>query len=70
MNKNIIKYATGRDIEIKVKFTPFTFTKEFAKLENTFDGFFATFIFTLGLTFIPTSLIAYIVKEKEFNIKH
>ena len=39
-------------------------------IENTADGIIAAFIFTLGLSFIPASLITFIVKEREDNVKH
>jgi ATP-binding cassette subfamily A (ABC1) protein 3 len=33
-------------------------------------GFLAALVFSMGMAFIPASIISYIVKEREINIKH
>jgi len=41
-----------------------------AKIENAIDGVVSSFIFAIGLSFIPASLITFSVKEREEKIKH
>lgn len=36
-----------------------------AKIENTADGIVASFMFAIGLSFIPASQITFTVKERE-----
>ena len=40
------------------------------KLEDTANGFILTLLFALGFSFIPSSMIIFIIKEREFNAKH
>jgi ATP-binding cassette subfamily A (ABC1) protein 3 len=49
---------------------PFLQTKTTAAIEQTADGIVAVFIFTIGMSFIPASIISFIVKERETNVKH
>jgi ATP-binding cassette subfamily A (ABC1) protein 3 len=37
---------------------------------KTIAGFLSALVFSMGMAFIPASLISYIVKEREINIKH
>ena len=39
-------------------------------MENSINGFFGTFIFSIGLSFIPSSLIVFIIKERSSQAKH
>ena len=39
-------------------------------LENSVDGFFGSFIFSIRLSFIPSSIIVFILKEKQIQAKH
>ena len=39
-------------------------------MENSVDGFFGAFIFSIGLSFIPSSIIVFILKEKQMQAKH
>ena len=34
------------------------------------SGFIAALIFSIGMAFIPSSVVSFIVKEREINIKH
>ena len=34
------------------------------EMENSIDGFFGAFIFAIGLSFIPSSIIVFIIKER------
>ena len=58
------------DAEITVYNSPFVLPERLKDIENTADGFIAAFIFSIGMSFIPASVISYIVKEREINIKH
>lgn len=40
------------------------------QIDNSVDGFIGAFIFSIGMAFIPASIISYVVKEREINIKH
>ena len=37
---------------------------------NLGSGFIAALIFSIGMAFIPSSVVSFIVKEREINIKH
>jgi ATP-binding cassette subfamily A (ABC1) protein 3 len=39
-------------------------------ISNTVSGFIGAFVFSLGMSFIPASVVSYIIKEREINIKH
>lgn len=71
MNQAILKIAAKDD---KSKITlinkPFVKTSQEMQGNNTVSGFLGALLFSIGLSFIPASVIAYIVKEREINIKH
>jgi ATP-binding cassette subfamily A (ABC1) protein 3 len=46
-------------------YSPFKNTKQFSDLESTVDGIVAAYMFSIGLSFIPASLITFAVKERE-----
>ena len=70
MNQAIVRSATGRDVTIKCYNFPFPLTKQMKAFSGTANGFIASFIFSIALSFIPASLIVFIVKEKQQSIKH
>lgn len=70
MNQALIRNLTGKNISIRLIDDPFPLTKKFASLSSTANGFIAIFVFAVAMAFIPASLIVYIVKEKETNVKH
>jgi ATP-binding cassette subfamily A (ABC1) protein 3 len=39
-------------------------------IEGTADGIVATFFFTIGFSFIPASIITFVVKERNDMVKH
>lgn len=40
-------------------------TKSIEEIEGTADGFISSIIFSIALSFIPASMIAFTVKERE-----
>lgn len=71
MNNAILKTATQDTTrEIKVTIRPLVRTSEEMAGENIVSGFLAALVFSIGMAFIPASVISYIVKEREINIKH
>lgn len=57
-------------MQIQVTNAPFRYTKQIKEFDSLADGLIATFIFSIGLAFIPASIITFIVKEREDNVKH
>jgi len=51
-------------------FRGFSATEGLKEIENFLDGFSISFVFSIGMSFIPASLVTFIVKEREHNIKH
>jgi len=71
VNQAIIRAATGNDNkEIELVISPFQHNKGFSALEDAFDGVSIAFIFAIGMSFIPASLVTFIVKERELTSKH
>lgn len=71
MNQALLRELSGnKDAEIKLHFNAFPRTQAEFQIESSADGFIAAFIFSIGMSFIPASIISYIVKEREINIKH
>ena len=58
------------NFSIKVTVNPWKQTFLSKQFEATAGGITGSFIFSIGLAFIPASLISYIVKEKSTNVKH
>lgn len=71
MNNEIFQTATGSTSNyIKHVMKPFPVSSEWKDLDDTIDGFICTFLFGLAIPFIPASILVYIVKERENNVKH
>ncbi len=70
MNQAIIRYATNRPIIVNCINYPFPLTYRIKSLSGTATGFIASFIFSIAFAFIPASLVVFIVKERQQNIKH
>jgi len=70
INSAILSYATSSTKKINVIISPFPNPKNLETLENTVDGITISFIFSMGMSFIPASVVTFIVKERELNIKH
>mmetsp|Transcript_24369 Transcript_24369/g.21534 ORF Transcript_24369/g.21534 Transcript_24369/m.21534 type:complete len:288 (-) Transcript_24369:180-1043(-) len=71
INNAILRYATGDDdLSITVINKPFPLTLGAELVENTADGFSLAFILAIGISFLPASLVTFIVKERELSVKH
>ena len=71
MNSAILRLATGNDnARINVINDPFENTLQLTALESTADGYVAANLFALAFSFVPSSMVLYIVKERECNAKH
>jgi ATP-binding cassette subfamily A (ABC1) protein 3 len=71
MNEAILRHASKNSkAKLEMTVSPFALTKAELENENTADGFIGSFIFSIGMSFIPASIISYIVKEREINMKH
>lgn len=57
------------DLKIVVSNHPLPITQKVEELEASLNSFILTIIFGLAVAFIPASIIAFIVKEKENNVK-
>lgn len=63
-------YLNDPAFQIKVINHPLPYTKTEKDIIKNIGGIFAVFIFAIGMSLIPASLIVFIVKEKQYNIKH
>ncbi|KAL4492594.1 hypothetical protein ABPG72_007707 [Tetrahymena utriculariae] len=71
MNQAIINQATNsKDIQINTINYPLRLTAKTKSLKGTADGIVSAFMFSIGLSFIPASLITFIVKERNDMVKH
>ena len=71
MNNAIIKVAMNDDnADIQRFLHPFPLTDQQQGFENLVDGFLLCFLVSLAVAFIPSSMIMFIVKERENNAKH
>ncbi|CAG9334839.1 unnamed protein product [Blepharisma stoltei] len=65
-NQILSKYG----VKVTVYNYPLPYTKKVQDLKGIGDGFAASVVFSLGFSFIPTGIIALIVRERETNVKH
>lgn len=70
MNQAIVRYATGKNVSITVIDQPWPTTYQEKEFQSTAQGFVAAFIFSIGLSFIPASIVSFIVKERVDMVKH
>eukprot|EP01017_Pseudomicrothorax_dubius_P046657 TRINITY_DN8255_c0_g2_i3.p1 TRINITY_DN8255_c0_g2~~TRINITY_DN8255_c0_g2_i3.p1 ORF type:complete len:1028 (+),score=239.16 TRINITY_DN8255_c0_g2_i3:182-3265(+) len=71
INSAILKRSLNNpSAKIELTISPFPLTSQIKKISSSVDGVVATFVFGLSMAFIPASLISFIVKEREQNIKH
>lgn len=71
MNQAILRQATNnQNFQITVEVSPLPNTYNFAQLQNSISGIVAAFMFSIGLSFIPASMITFTVKEREEKVKH
>ena len=71
INNAILKQFSGNDdAYIKMSLKPFGQTSGVKSIEDIIDGQIIVFLLGLAFSFIPASLIVYIIKERELNAKH
>ena len=58
------------DLKIEVNNYPLPITEKITESEGTGDGVLSALTFGLAFAFIPASIIAFVVKEREINVKH
>ena len=69
-NTAILKVATGNaDASITVKVVPLPLTDQIKSFEGLVDAFLACFFLAIAYAFIPSSLIMFLVTERENNAK-
>ena len=66
----ITAYATGKDTSYKLYNHPLPHTQKQKLLGEDAGSFFSAMIFSVGMAFIPTGIITFIVREREDNVKH
>ena len=74
MNQAIINYKlkllNKPSITIQITSNPFPLTKKIKDFEGSASGVVASFIYAIGFSFIPASIITFTVKERTDKIKH
>jgi ATP-binding cassette subfamily A (ABC1) protein 3 len=71
MNNAILKLLSRNpNASIKMNLNPLLPTKGVKSIEDTIDGFIVVMLLALGFSFIPSSMILFIIKERENNAKH
>jgi len=65
-----INMMTNKNIKISVYNEPWKLTQKELANNATVSGFLAGLVFVMGMTFIPASIIVFIVKERLTNVKH
>lgn len=71
INNAILRYATGNsNSKIVTKLAPFDVTESVKAIEASLDGVNLVFVIAIGISLLPASIIAFIVRERETNVKH
>ena len=71
MNNALLKYySQDNNANIKTKIKPFPEASGTRDFEAGFDGFVIVLLIGIAYTFIPASMIVFIIKEREKNAKH
>ncbi|KAL4429303.1 hypothetical protein ABPG74_002289 [Tetrahymena malaccensis] len=70
LNTQIINQQTGKSIQIIPRNKPLPYTQKQKDANQIANGITIAMIFNIGLAFIPASLIVFIVKERETQVKH
>ena len=70
LNQAILKKYTKRGSYLKGNLKPLSNTKSIENVEGIADGFVSALLLAIAFTFIPASMIVFIIKEREFNAKH
>lgn len=71
MNNALLKYySQDNNAKIRTKIKPFPEASGTRDFEAGFDGFVIVLLIGIAYTFIPASMIVFIIKEREKNAKH
>lgn len=71
MYEALLKAATGNNnLKFKVINAPFPASKQFKDRAAQVDGMFIVFVVAIGFALIPSSIISYILYERDKNLKH
>ena len=71
MNSEILRYATGNSkLSIQTTFLPLPLPAGVKSLQDVYSGMLASLVFSIGMSFIPGTIVAFIVKEREQQVKH
>jgi ATP-binding cassette subfamily A (ABC1) protein 3 len=62
--------STSPFFDVKIYNYPLPLTKKQENLAQNAGSFNVALIFAIGMAFIPTGLVTFIVKERETNVKH
>jgi ATP-binding cassette, subfamily A (ABC1), member 3 len=57
-------------VNLSISNYPLKLTKKMKKKEGGVDSIVASFMFSIGYSFIPASLITFLVKERVSMVKH
>ncbi|EAS03348.1 ABC transporter family protein (macronuclear) [Tetrahymena thermophila SB210] len=70
LNNAIIKSITNKQIQINVTNKPLATTSSTKNLVGLTQGINVALFFSMGISFIPASIISYIVRERAEHVKH
>lgn len=71
MNQAILRRVSNNPTAtITARLAPFPQTVQELTIDDLISGYVGAFVFSIALAFIPASIISFIVKEREVNIKH
>lgn len=71
VNEAILKFATGNNNKkIESRIYPFPNTLGVKAISDVLSGLGISFAFSIGMSFIPASIVTYITKERETQVKH
>ena len=71
MHSSLIKYYTkNKNAKINMSLKPLPLTSKIKNLAGALDGFILVSFISLAFVLIPSSMIIFIIKERENNAKH
>ena len=70
LSQGILRHLIHPNYTISCTNHPLPLTKKQANLARNTGTFYIAMIFAIGMAFIPTGLVTFIVKERENNVKH
>jgi len=70
MYESILKTASNdTEFEFKMTTKPYPVLQKLRDRETIANSIFLTFVIAIGYAFIPTSIISFILQEREKNLK-